>query len=340
MNALLAVHFAAAVRLWLLLVLAPLLGLYVFSMLRRKRHAVRFTNVELLDSIAPKRPGWRRHVVVGAVLAGLAIGIVASAQPYREERVAGKRSIIMLALDVSLSMQADDVDPNRFEAAKEAAKEFIDQVDESIDVGLVVFSFDVRTKVQPTLDRSKLERAIDSLELEEGTNIGGAIVTATDTITGTLDLNDQGQADTTGGDYPAAVVVLTDGETVKGGTPGPEGAAAAKAAGIPVYGIAFGTPDGVVRLRDPDTGDTVEQPVPVKYEELTESADLTGGKFYKAETAGALKDAYADIEQNLGAALKVPEPVRVDITWIYVLVALALITAAFALGLWWTGGLV
>jgi Ca-activated chloride channel family protein len=136
------------------------------------------------------------------------------------------------------------------------------------------------------------------------------------------------------------VVVLTDGETVKGGTPGPEGAKVAQTAGIPVYGIAFGTPEGVVTLRDPDTGDLVTQSVPVKYDELTQSADLTGGKFYKAESENALSQAYADITAHLGEALKVPEPVDTDITWKYVLAALALLVIGFGLGLWWTGGLV
>ena len=110
--------------------------------------------------------------------------------------------------------------------------------------------------------------------------------------------------------------------------------------GIPVYGIAFGTPDGVVRLDDPRTGEQVEQPVPVKYEELTEAAAMTGGQFYKAETANSLVNAYADIEQKLSPALEVPEPEQVDLTWKYVLVALSFLALAFALGLWWIGGLV
>jgi len=332
--------FAEPVRFWLLLGLLPLAGLYLWSIRRRHQRAVRFTNLDLLASIAPKSPGWRRHVVAGLTLLALAIGIIASAQPYRTERVAGERSIIMLALDVSLSMEADDVEPSRFEAAKSAAKEFVAQVDPSIDVGLVSFSLDVRTRVQPTLDRDKVENAIDRLRLGPGTNIGGAIEGATNTITDSFDTGDDGRPTTADGEYPAAVVVLTDGETVEGGTTGQVGAIVAKEAGIPVYGIVFGTPDGVVVLEDPETGDTVEQPVPVKYEELTQAAALTGGKFYKAESEGALRDAYGDITDNLGEALKVPEPQRVDVTWLYLLFALALFASAFALGLWWLGGLV
>ena len=78
---------------------------------------MKFTNLELLDSVAPKRPGWRRHVVAGLVLATIVVAVAASAQPFRSERVQGERSIIMVTLDVSLSMQADDVSPTRFEAA-------------------------------------------------------------------------------------------------------------------------------------------------------------------------------------------------------------------------------
>jgi Ca-activated chloride channel family protein len=185
-----------------------------------------------------------------------------------------------------------------------------------------------------------MREAIDDLELGEGTNIGGAIEGATDTIVGALETDENGRPMTREGKTPGAIVLLTDGETVEGGKTGPEGAVTAAEAGIPVYGIAFGTPDGVVVLTDPATGDTFEQPVPVKYEELTESADLTGGTFYTAETEGALRNAYADIEANLSPALEVPEPQQVEVTWRYVLVALALLVLALALGLWWLGGLV
>jgi Ca-activated chloride channel homolog len=335
-----AVRLASPGRLWLLVALVGLVAVYVGALQRRRRNTVRFTNLELLDSIAPRRPGWRRHLVFGLILVTFVFGIVASAQPYREERVAGERSIIVLTLDVSLSMLADDVDPSRFEAAKEAAKDFVDQVDRSIDIGLVTFSLDVRTKVLPTLDRGKVIDAIDALTLDQGTNIGGAIEGAVDVIIGTLETDADGTPLTQDGRFPAAIVVLSDGETVEGGTPGQEGAVAAAEVGVPVYGIAFGTPEGVVTLEDPATGDVVEQPVPVKYEELTEAAVLTGGQFFRAEDEGALRDAYADIEQNLGSALKVPEPERVDISWQYVLVALAVLFVAVLLSMWWLGGLV
>jgi Ca-activated chloride channel family protein len=353
-------NFLAPERFWLLIGVAVLAALYVWSLFRRRRNAVRFTNVELLDSIAPKRPGWRRHVVAAGTLLGLGVGVVASAQPYRLERVSNERSIIMLTIDVSLSMMAEDVAPSRLAAAKSAAKEFVEQVDPSIDIGLVAFSLQVRTRVQPTLDRDRILNAIDDLRLDQGTNIGGAIEGSVDVITSTLkdqplgDGNRDGSDDSEDGgtgtdptpnEFPGAVVVLSDGETtldVPGGgvKTGPEGAVLAQENGIPVYGIAFGTPDGVVRLDDPRTGEQVEQPVPVKYEELTEAAAMTGGQFYKAETANSLVNAYADIEQKLSPALEVPEPEQVDLTWKYVLVALSFLALAFALGLWWIGGLV
>ncbi len=331
-------------RLWLLIGVAALAGLHVAAQLRRKRRAVRFTNVELLDSIAPRRAGWRRHVVSASTLAGLAVGVFSLAQPYREEQSRDNRSIIMLVLDVSLSMQATDVDPSRFEAARQQAKGFVTQVDPSIEVGLVSFTKNVALRVPATRDRSAVLEGIDRLQLGEGTAIGDAIITTTDVITEEY----AGAGPDTGsgadpgplgaGAPPAVIVILTDGETVPGLTPGPEGAKAAAAAGIPVYGIAFGTPGGTITYDDPIDGPVVE-PVPVQYAELTEAARITGGEFYAAETAGDLAGVYADIETRLEPALKRPAPTRTDLTIRFVAIALALLTVSVVLGQWWLGGI-
>lgn len=336
-------------RLWLLLLLVVLVAAVVLGAAQRRRRAVRFTNLDLLASVAPARSDWTRHLVSTLVVFGFAVGILALAQPYREERVAGERSIIMVVLDVSLSMMATDVEPSRLDAAKDQAVTFVEGVDDSIDIGLVSFSQRVRLRVSPTLDRDEVIDEIVGFELEEGTAIGDAIAEATDVIVDEFELpsdpadssdsSDEDPGELGEGGPPAAIVILTDGETVPGLTPGPEGAAEAARRGIPVYGIAFGTPEGSITLDDPVTGEPTTQPVPVKYEELTEAADLTGGEFYAAETGGDLGQVYDDIEQQLEPALEVPEPERVELTVRYLAAALLLLAAAFVAAQLTQGGL-
>lgn len=322
-------------RLWLLAILAAIVAAIAAGAWQRRRRAVRFTNLDLLAEIVPRRPAWHRHLVNAGLLAGFATGILGIAQPYRTERLAGERSIIIIDLDVSLSMMATDVTPSRLDAAKEQAKLFVEQVDPSIDIGLVSFSRTVRVRVAPTLDRDKVLHAIDRLQLEEGTAIGDAIIASADVIAGEFREEASGPRSTSppGGQTtpltpdgtPAAIVILTDGETVDGRTPGPVGAQEAAKYGIPVYGIAFGTPSGTVTLDDPRTGIPYDQPVPVKYEELTAAAELTGGKFYAAESEGDLGEVYSDIERQLSPALEVPEPERHELTVRYLAVALGLL---------------
>ena len=321
-------------RLWLLVLVGGLAGLYASSTLRRHRRAARFTNLELLDSIVPPAASWPRHVVSATMLAGFTVGVLGLAQPYREERAADERSVIMMVFDVSLSMEADDVDPNRFEAAKEQALDFVAAVDPSIELGFTSFSATIRQRVAPTLDRDAVERSIEGLELEEGTAIGDALIATTQAIEDIF----AGTEDSVVDGPPAAIVLLSDGETVVG-QPTSVGAQAAADAGIPVYAISFGTLDGTIVLTDPLTGETSVEPVPVNAEELAAVADVTGGTSYAATSEGALRDAYSDIEQQLEPALKVPEPERVELTVRYVAVALALLAIAVALGLWFLGGI-
>ena len=333
-------------RLWLLLVVPLLAAGYVGSLMWGRRRALKFTNIELLDSILPKASAWRRHVITGLMLGGIAVGVLALAQPFREERTADNRSIIMLVLDVSQSMRSDDVDPSRFEAAKQQAAAFVEQVDPSIEIGLESFSAEISIRVPPTLNRSRVTDAIDGLDLEDGTAIGDAIVRATDELVGEFPEREPapGTSDGSAGPIsedgpPAAIVILTDGSTIPGRIKGPEGAQEAAKARIPVYGIVFGTPEGTIPYTDPDTGDTSIEPVPVNYDELSAAAEITGGKFYKAETGGGLGSVYDDIEKTLNPALKQPEPTRVELTVRYLFVALLLLILAVALAFWLLGGL-
>lgn len=321
----LALDLLSPGRLWLLLVVAALTGAYVLSQVVRARHVVRFTNVELLDSIAPKRPQWRRHVVAGLHLVGLAVGVFALARPYTTTLEATSTSgRIILAFDVSLSMGAEDVSPNRLEVAKEAAKDFITEVDPNVEVGLLSFSAQVRQVVPPTLDRSALERGVDGLELGEGTAIGDAIDAAVPLV-----VPDDSE------DPVGAIVVLSDGETTQGQSTA-DGAAVAADAGVKVYTIAFGTEAGFIT--DPVTGEQV--PVPVKYPEMAQAAETTGGIAYEAPTRSALRDAYDNIEADLGETLGEPIEMREEQTWAYAAVALAFLAGGWSLALYWLRGLI
>jgi Ca-activated chloride channel family protein len=168
-------RFLSPDRLWLMLVVAALAGVYVALQFRRSRYAVRISSMELLDKVAPKRPGWRRHVVAGAFLVGLAGLVVSFAQPISVERIPRERSTIVVAIDTSLSMMATDVDPSRLEAAQAAAAEFVEGLPEELNVALIGFAGTAQLLVPPTQDRTVVTDAIGGLELEEATAIGDAV---------------------------------------------------------------------------------------------------------------------------------------------------------------------
>ena len=316
--------FLAPTRLWLLLVVAGLVVAYLLAQRRRAAHTVRFTQIEMLDQIAPRRPSWRRHAVAGVQLAALTIGVVGAAQPVDRSvthpKAAGR--IIML-FDVSLSMGANDVDPDRLDAAKKAGVDFVDAVDPDVEVGVISFSGTVDVAVEPTTDRTQISNAISALQLGEGTAIGDAIAAG-------VQILQRGQS---GKDSPGTLVVLSDGETTRG-RPTADGAKIAADAKVPVYTIAFGTDHGVID--NPNTG--APDPVPVKLDELQNAADTTGGKAYVAPSAAELAKAYADIRAHLQQSVGDAVTTIHELTWRYVLAAVVLMMLAWGLGLWWLRG--
>lgn len=322
--------FLAPSRLWLLLIVVALGGLYVAVLLWRRTATVRFTQVDLLDRVAPSRPRWRRHVVAAIQLLGLAVAVVAIARPVeRTTETATSDGRILVLFDVSLSMDADDVDPTRFVAAQEAARDFVDEVDDGVEVGLISFSGAVSVDVNPTLDRSAMERGIDNLELDESTAIGDALAAGTRLLVNSADPNaDPDQA-------PGVMVLLSDGETTVGRLTS-DGAQEAADAGIPVYTIAFGTDSGVIV--DPETGDVV--PVPVRPADLELVAESTGGEAFEAQTGDALASAYDQIAESLGETIGEPIEIVKELTWQWALAAFLLLSLAWALSLWWLRGMV
>jgi len=309
---------------WLLLLIpaAALLAGYVIVQLRRKRHVARFTNVELLASIAPRRPGWRRHLTFALLFVALALLTLGSAQPTSAVRIPRDRATVMIALDVSLSMEATDVLPSRIGAAKQGAIRFVGLLPPRINVGLVKFGGNASVVVPPTTDRDPVKVAINNLQLQDSTAIGEAVFTCLDAI------STFAKASTVPGDKPppARIVLMSDGANNKGRTP-EQAAAAAKAAGVPVSTIAFGTLNGTVNL--PGYG---PQPVPADRPTLRELADATGGSYHDAPSSEALQSAYRDIGQQVGYTTT-----RRIVSWRFLVAGLLFTLAAGATSLLWAG---
>ncbi len=280
--------FLAPWRLLLLLVVVALLITYVVFQRRRSAYAVRFTNLDLLASVAPKRPGWRRHLTAAVQLLALTALVVAFARPTHDIKVPRERATVVLAIDVSLSMEATDVQPSRIDAAKAAATSFLDDVPAEVNVGLVSFSGNASLEVAPTTDRTAVADAIGRLELGQGTAIGDAINTSLDAL-GTVPPSPDGEP------VPAAVVVMSDGTTTMG-VPNQQATQRAEQEAVPVSTIAFGTAKGVVTI--PETGEQVSVPVDAK--SLDTIAKDTGGTSYEAATQGQLTDVYASIGSSVG----------------------------------------
>ncbi|MEV4802114.1 VWA domain-containing protein [Nonomuraea sp. NPDC049421] len=273
--------------LWLLLLVpvALLAVTYVVMALRsRTSYAVRFANYDLLDKVAPRRPGWRRHVPAAALLLMFALLVIGFARPTAEVRVPRERATIMVAFDVSASMGATDVAPNRFEAAKAAATQFVQGLPERFNLGLVSFSGSASVAVPPTTDRQAVLYALERLGTDSGTAIGEAVFTSLEAIAA-LDTEEEAP--------PAHIVLLSDGSSTTGRTVG-DAATEASSRGVPVTTIAYGTADGVISLSGRDV------PVPVDGPALRSLAESAGGGFYEAASGDELQAVYEDIGTSVG----------------------------------------
>lgn len=315
--------FLAPGRLWLLLVPVALLVAYLVLARRRRRYALRYSDLDLLDTVAPDRPGWRRHLPALVLVAGIATAALAVARPAVATEQERQDAVVILAIDTSISMEATDVAPSRQDAAKEAAGAFLAQVPGGVRVGVVAFDGTAREAISPTDNLAAVQRTIDRLTLGPGTAIGEAVFTSLDAIEGAFDTPEEpAGAD---GDVPAAtIVLLSDGETTQG-RDNDEAAAEAAQRGIAVNTIAFGTASGTVRTPD---GQTVA--VPVNREALADLAETTGGRTYPAESAAELREVY----EQLGRATT-SEPVEREVTDWFAFGALALVAVAATGSLLW-----
>jgi Ca-activated chloride channel family protein len=315
--------FLAPQYLWLLLGVLALAAAYVVQQVRRKRYVARFSNVELLGSVAPRRPGWRRHLTFGLVLVALSVLTLGVAQPSAAVRVPRDDATVVMAIDVSLSMEATDVLPSRISAAKSAAKTFIKIIPSRINLGLLSFAHDASVVVPPTLNRAQLVRGVNSLHLANYTAIGEAIFGSLQAISVFT------QATTPkGGKAPAArIVLLSDGSNTVGRTVA-SAIDAARQAHVEVSTIAFGTPTGTVQ----SNGQTIA--VPADETTLRRIATETGGSFHTAHSEQELRSVYRDIGSQIGYTTK-----RRNVSWRYLLIGLGFLFAAGASSMLWAGRL-
>jgi Ca-activated chloride channel family protein len=271
---------------WLLLGLLtlPLLVLGYRVLQRRPgRYAVRYTNLDVLASVVDTTRSWRRHAGLAFFLLALATLLVGFARPSMNRLADREEATIVLVMDVSGSMQAEDVEPTRLEAAQAVVRDFLRGLPKRFQVGVVAFSETAEVAAPATEDRQLAIDSIDYLYPQRGTAIGDGIARG-------VEVARAAEAGRTGRERPAAILMLSDGAQTEGILLPLEGAARAKSFKIPVYTIALGTPEGVVEFNR--FGGTRVIPVPPDKTTLRQIAAATGGRFYEAESAGDLRDAY------------------------------------------------
>jgi Ca-activated chloride channel family protein len=275
---------------WLLVLLAIPLALAVQALLswRRRRYAVRFPALATLAAVAPSGGGrWRRWVPIVLLLGAVAGMAVAMARPERTVAVPIEKASVMLITDTSNSMIADDVDPDRLTAAQNAARTFIDQVPKGLELGAVAYSTGPYNVLPPTSDHGEVRSLIDSLQPDGATATGDAIQAALDTL--------KQQRGQDGKQAPAAIILLSDGQTTAGGDP-ITAAEQARKQKVPIYTVALGTDQGTI---PGPAGSTV--PVPPDPETLRRIAEITGGQAFQIDNANALEGVYQRLGSRIGS---------------------------------------
>ena len=290
-----------------------LVALYIDRDRRRVASQAEFGNPDLLPNMVDHEPGRLRYLPPLIMLVALVLLIVGVARPHATVSVPREEATVILALDVSRSMKATDVEPTRLDAARTAAKTFLDTVPEKFRVGVVSFASRAAVGVAPTEDRELVVTALDTLAPGEGTAIGDAVA---------LSLR-VGQPQEEGAVVPPrAIVLLSDGARDGGAVEPAEAANAAKEQGVPVYSVLVGTPDGVVE-EELTGGYRRIIRVPTNPETLEQVAVTSGGEFFAAPDAEGLSQVYEDLGSRLGTR----EQDR-EITDVFAAIAAALLLAA------------
>jgi Ca-activated chloride channel homolog len=274
------------------LVLVPvLIALYLVRERRRTAVAAGYANPQLLPAVIDRAPGRRRHLPLVLLLLGFTAIVLGVARPHATVDVKREEATIVLAVDVSRSMKAEDVRPTRLAAAQSAAKSFVQKVPEKYRVGVVSFATRAVVGVPPTEDRTLVEAAIDGLSPGEGTAIGDAVALSTRL--------GQAQRATDGTAPPRSILVISDGARDGGAVDPQEAARRAKQLKVPVYTVLVGTPDGVIE--ETLTGGFRQIiRVPANADTLRQIAELSGGEFFAATDAEGLERVYEELGSRLG----------------------------------------
>ena len=280
-------------RLLLLLAVGGLLATYVIARRRRTAPAVRHPDLAMMDGFAPRWPAWRQHLTAAGLMLALSAMVVGLARPAHAVTVDRKQAVVVLALDVSRSMEATDVSPSRLAAAQASAKDFVSSAPKGYRIGLVTFDAKVHTVASPTTDRAELLTAIDALKPANGTAAGDGLATAVDV----LKADATAQATSGTDDTYRAIILLADGDSSTGQTL----AAAAKGASdinVPVFTIAYGTPNATIVV-DGKTMDAGADPAAI-----AAVADETGGTDYTASSGAELSAVYDQIGTTIGTEVE------------------------------------
>jgi Ca-activated chloride channel family protein len=296
------VTFTWPLALAALALLPIFVAVYIDRDRRRVASQAAFGNPDLLPNVVDREPGRLRYLPPLILLTALVFMIVGVARPHATVSVPREEATIVLAMDVSRSMKATDVEPTRLDAARIAAKTFLDEVPEKFRVGVVSFATRASVGVAPTEDSALVSTALDTLAPGAGTAIGDAIA---------LSLR-VGQPESTGAEgeggtepqvteepAPRAIVLISDGARDGGEVEPSEAAQQARERDVPIYSVLVGTPDGVVE-EELTGGYRQLIRVPPNAETLEQVAATSGGEFFAALDAERLNTVYEDLGSRLG----------------------------------------
>jgi Ca-activated chloride channel family protein len=328
----------------LALLLVPLVALaYLLIDRRPSKYALAFPNLEVLAGVVDRSDRWRRLIPPALFLLALVAAGLALARPERNVMVDREQATVVLAVDTSGSMLAEDIKPSRLEAAQASIRTFLDKLPSKFRVGMVAFAEEAQVVAPVTTNRQGARDAVDYLFPMRGTAIGDAVARAAELAQEAT--GEQPETQISGFDFglaaaqddsedgsrpPAAVLLLSDGFQTAGLLPPLDGAARAKELGIPVYTIALGTADGVVDLSF--GGEARRIPVPPDRETLRLIARETGGRYFNAPSAKALESAYSEL-----GSLLAREPGKDEATHLFALAAAIFgLSAAVLSALWFS----
>ena len=283
--------------LGLLLVPLAALGYWLLDRRRRASQTATFSSAALFPNVVARAPGRLRHLPVAVLLLAMTAVLVGVARPHATISVPREEATVVLALDISRSMTANDVTPTRLAAAQAAARRFLEKVPDSFRVAVVAFADRANVVAPPTDDRSIVQHALAQAEAGEGTALGEAIV---------LSLQAARQvpgADKNAAPPPASILLISDGAQTQGRVTPIQAARRAKAAGVPVYTISLGTEEGVVQRTLPG-GYTERVRVPPDPSALKQVASTSGGEFFTATDDEHLKRVYEELGSRLGSKKK------------------------------------